>query len=142
MPSKSQKGNQFQDWCAAWILKNSPGSIVHNQKAVAKTIKIRNPKTGQLEDRWVSQRNDILGCIDLIWIRPDGYLTFIQATLDSGVGRKLAEIKKIPWDVTTYAVEVWVKREAGRIAIMRYTPGETLFHIATILRGKHISEAF
>ena len=142
MPSKSQKGNQFQDWCAAWILKNSPGSIVHNQKAVAKTIKIRNPKTGQLEDRWVSQRNDILGCIDLIWIREDGYITFIQATLDSGVGRKLTELKKIPWDVTRYAVEVWVKREAGRISIMRYTPGETLFHIATILRGKHISEAF
>jgi len=142
MPSKSQKGNQFQDWCAAWILKNSPGSVVHNQKSVAKTIKIRNPKTGQLEDRWVSQRNDILGCIDLIWIREDGYITFIQATLDSGVGRKLTELKKIPWDVTRYAVEVWVKREAGRISIMRYTPGETLFHIATILRGKHISEAF
>jgi len=142
MPSKSQKGNQFQDWCAAWILKTTPGSVVHNQKAVAKTIKMRDPKTGQLVDRWVSQRNDIFGCVDLIWIRNDGYLTFIQATLDSGVGRKLTELKKIPWDVTRCAVEVWVKREVGRISIMRYTPGETLFPIASILRGKLISEAF
>lgn len=142
MPSKSQKGNQFQDWCAAWIIKNHPGSITHNQKAVAKTIKMRDPKTGQLVDRWVSQRNDIFGCIDLIWIRPDGYLTFIQATLDSGVGRKLAELKKIPWDVTRCAVEVWVKRDVGRVSIMKYTPGETLFPWAVILRGKYQAEAF
>jgi len=142
MPSKSQKGNQFQDWCAAWILKNSPGSIVHNQKAVAKIIKMRDSKTGQLVDRWVSQRNDILGCVDIVWIWSTGCLVFIQATMDSGVGRKLTELKKIPWDVSMYGVEVWVKREPGRIDILKYTAEKTLLKIATITRGKIAYEAF
>jgi hypothetical protein len=142
MPSKSQKGNQFQDWCAAWILKSYPGSVVHNQKAVAKTIKMRDPKTGQLVDRWVSQRNDILGCIDILWIAPYGRITFIQCTMDSGVGRKLAELKKIPWDLGICHVEVWVKREPGRVDIMAYRSDKTLGKIISILRGKATQEAF
>lgn len=142
MPSKSQKGNQFQDWCAAWILKTTPGSVVHNQKAVAKTIKIRNPNTGQLEDRWVSQRNDILGCIDVLWIDPAGRITFVQCTMDTGVGRKLAELKKIPWNLGVCHVEVWVKREPGRVDIMQYQSDKKLGKITTILRGKAIPEAF
>ena len=140
MPSKSQKGNQFQDWCAKWLAKQYPDAVIHNQKAVAKTIKMRDPKTGQLVDRWVSQRNDLFGCIDIAMIAGTRIL-FIQCTMDTGVGRKLAELKKVPWPLYV-GVEVWVKREPGRVDVMRYTPEKTLAKVGTILRGKFQLEAF
>lgn len=90
MPTKSQKGNQFQDWIQKWLEKQ--GYIVHNQKPAAKMIRRPDPKTGQMRDFWVSSRNDIFSCIDLIAIRPNQIL-WIQATTDTGIGRKKKKIK-------------------------------------------------
>ena len=140
MPSKSQKGNQFQDWVAKWLAKQYPDAVIHNQKSVAKTIKMRDPKTGQLVDRWVSQRNDLFGCIDIAMIAGTRIL-FIQCTMDTGVGRKLTELRKVPWPLFV-GVEVWVKREPGRVDILKYMAEKTLLKIATITRGKIAYEAF
>ena len=39
------RGNAFQDRCAGYL--EAEGYAVHNQKTVAKVIKIRNPRTGR-----------------------------------------------------------------------------------------------
>ena len=136
MKNRSRAGNKFQDWIEAWILKNHPGSVVHNQKAVSKIIKIRDKKTGQLVDRWVSQRNDIFGCIDLVWITAQGTICFIQATEDRGIGRKLAELNKVPWCLSNCLVQLWLKREPGRVDVYNLNRLKELDKICTIIRGK------
>jgi hypothetical protein len=114
--SKAAKGNAFQDWCAKWICESHPGSVVHNQKAVARAIPIVDPKTKRREVRWVSQRNDIFGCIDLIWTSSDKPITWIQCTMDPHIERKEKELRKIPWPPWTL-VQLWVKRGPGKVDI-------------------------
>jgi hypothetical protein len=121
MKSKSAKGNDFQDWCAALLLELFPGSAIHNQKAVAKAIPIKDPKTGKIEVRWVSQRNDIFGCIDLIWIHGES-VTWIQCTMDQGVTRKAKDLGTVAWPDSAN-VELWVKRGPGKVSIFRYWGG-------------------
>ena len=136
MKNTSKTGNAFQDWILKWILENYKGSAVHNQKSVAKVIKLRDPKTGQLVDRWVSQRNDILGCIDLIWVSAAGTIVFIQATMDTGVSRKLEELNKIPWNLANCMVQLWLKREPTRVDIFTLTSGKKLQKTASIVHRK------
>jgi hypothetical protein len=142
MKNRSKTGNAFQDWIQKWILENYRGSAVHNQKSVAKVIKLRDPKTGQLVDRWVSQRNDILGCIDLIWVDAMGFVTFIQATADTGISRKVKELAQVHWNFGRgYNVELWVKRAAGKADIMRLAGRSdfpSLIKIGSIIRRKLI----
>lgn len=134
--SKRQAGNEFQDWIEKWIKKGIPIAEVHNQKTVSQLIKVRDKKTGQLKDIWVSKRNDILGCIDLIVMIPNKAPCFIQATLDTGVTKRAKELAKVPWDFRYCIVQLWMKKKPGEIHIKQFD-GDELKDIARIIRGKY-----
>lgn len=132
--NKARKGNAFQDWCVKWITKNHPGSVCHNQKAVAKIMKIRDPKTGQLVDRWISQRNDILGCIDIIWVSAKMPIVWIQCTTDAHIERKEKDLRSVPWPAYTL-VQLWLKRPGGRVDIFAMLEDKMKL-VCSIVRGK------
>lgn len=136
MVSKRQKGNQFQDWCEKWILENYPGSVIHNQKSFAKLIKVRDKRTGKLKDIWVSTRNDIFSCIDLIVCSPGDPMRFIQATWDSHIGKRQKELMVVPWPWDCCYVELWLKRKPGEIHIKRMAEGGEFFDVGKILNRK------
>lgn len=126
MKSTRQSGNQFQNWCAAWL--EEQGYSVHNQKTVAKLI--RTQKHGLI---WISQRNDIFGC-DIIAMRWGDKPLFIQATLHSAVQKRLDELKKYSWPLDYVIVEVWQKKDK-QVNIKRFD-GEDLVEYGKIIRRK------
>ena len=105
-PSKRQAGNLFQDWIQHWLEER--GWMVHNQKSVARAIKVR----GKLI--FVSQRNDIFGGIDLIAMKENLPTLWIQATLDSGKGRKMEKLAAIPFSWSDN-VQIWIDRGGRQI---------------------------
>lgn len=114
--NKRAKGLEFQRWIKKWLEEKD--WIVHNQVPVGKLIVVKGKKI------FISQRNDIFGC-DLI-ARKDfkNNLNFsmvtlwIQATLDSGITRKVEELKKFPWGRSLGdRVQVWLKTAKGDINI-------------------------
>jgi hypothetical protein len=56
---------------------------------------------------YISQSNDVFGCIDLVAKRRGERTRWIQVTADSGVGRKRKEIEEVPWDPAHDSVEIW-----------------------------------
>ena len=132
--NKARKGNAFQDWCVKWIMKNYPRSVCHNQKAVAKAIPIVDPKTKKREVRWVSQRNDIFGCIDLIWVLPDAPIIWVQCTTDQHIERKEKDLRSVPWPPNTN-VQLWLKRPDKRVDIYNMT-ADNMRLVCSIVRGK------
>jgi len=136
MANKRKKGNQFQDWIVKWILENYPGSVIHNQKTVAKLAKIQDKRTGKLREIWVSARNDIFGCIDLIVCSPGDRMRFIQATMDSHIGKRQKELMIVPWPWDCCFVELWLKRKPGEIHIKRLSDGGEFCDIGKILHRK------
>ena len=150
MPKPKDKrrasGNYFQNWCEKFILKNFPGSHVHNQKAYSKSY--RNVSDGKT--MWFSVRNDLWGCIDLavilphtqpMWkFAPPGKPLFIQATAWSHVTDKLDKIAVVPWDLSHVTVQLWQKREPGRVTIKQLFKNEDGFYlkdVGEIKRGKY-----
>lgn len=118
MQNKRTKGNRFQDWVESWVLKTFPGAAIHNQKTSSKKIVYRDKKTGQLKEQWISTRNDIFGCIDLICILPNSDKTnYIQATEHTGVTKRVKEMEKVPWHFNTMNVYLFQKRERGRVSV-------------------------
>jgi len=97
--NKRAKGNRLQRDVVR-ILKGW-GYTVHNQCAVARPVKIKNRTI------WVSKRNDIFGCIDIVAVRRGSRVRFIQVTADSGIGRKEKELRNVSWDFNFMLVEVW-----------------------------------
>jgi hypothetical protein len=136
MTSKRQKGNQFQDWIANWFKKTCPECAVHNQKTVARMVKVRDKKTWELKDIWVSQRNDIFGCVDLIVVCPGSGVRFIQATLDTSVTKRQKELMVIPWTFGHCSVELWQKKKAGEVHIKVMVEGGEFRDYGKIIRGK------
>ena len=121
MVTKVQKGNQFQDWIQVWLEER--GWCVHNQKSVAKQVRTNR---GMI---WVSKRNDIFGCIDLVAVNGDECL-FIQATMDQGKGRKLNDLLPIAWP-RKCSVQVWIDRGKRRVTVFELS-GEELINIGEI----------
>ena len=107
--STSKTGNQYQDWCVKMLEDMYPGCAIHNQKSVARFM----PSIG----RWISQRNDILGCIDIICIAPIQRPLLIQCTAHKSFTEKLKALEKIPWSLQYCDVQVWMKRAPGRTEI-------------------------
>jgi hypothetical protein len=136
MANKRQKGNQFQDWIEKWIVENCPGSVIHNQKTVSKMIKVRDKKSGKFKDVWISARNDIFGAIDLIVCSPADGLRFIQATMDSHIGKRQKELIAIPWPWGCCVVELWLKKKPGEVHVKRMSEDGEFYDIGKILRGK------
>jgi len=84
MVSTRQKGNQFQDRIQGWLKKRK--WIVHNQKSVSSQIPIKGKMI------WISKRQDIFGCFDLI-AKKNGETLWIQATLHKSLKEKIKKIK-------------------------------------------------
>jgi len=118
--STAKTGNDYQTWCEGMLKEMYPGCAIHNQRAVGKFI----PSIG----RWISQRNDILGCVDIIVIAPVQRPLFIQCTAHKSFTEKLKELGKIPWSLQYCDVQVWMKRAPGRTEI-RYLKLEGMEYI-------------
>ena len=56
---------------------------------------------------WMSLSNDFFGCIDHLGTSLEGKTWFVQTTVDSGIGKKAAEIRLIPWNLRHQNVEIW-----------------------------------
>ena len=139
MTSTVTKGSNFQRWVKKWIESNYPGSVVHNEVTCAKMY----------IDKYISKRNDILGCIDLIAIVPFKKPIFIQATMHAGVGKRLVDMVKVPWDLRYSSVQLWQDKGAGRkvvkeleFEVVDKKMVSKLTNKAEILRGKMTEEVF
>ncbi|MEK6985817.1 MAG: hypothetical protein AABX89_05505 [Candidatus Thermoplasmatota archaeon] len=56
---------------------------------------------------WISQSNDVFGCIDLVGKKRGERTRWVQVTADSGIGRKRREMDEVPWDPIFDSVEIW-----------------------------------
>lgn len=122
MKSTRQKGNQFQHWCAAWL--EEQGYDVYNQKTV-----VHHTKSGT----WVTLAADIFGC-DIVAIKTGEKPLFIQATLHSGVQKRLDELKKYPWPLDYVRVQLWQKR--GNVVNIKELDGQQLLDYKKIIKRK------
>ena len=132
-------GNLFQNWVEKWIIKTYPGAVVHNQKTASTLVKVRDYKTGELKDIWISKRNDILGCIDLLVIMPDKLPLFIQASVHQGVAKRIKELEQVPWNFPHCHVQLWLKRKPGLVQIKEFNMFDSSYglkDVAKIIRGK------
>jgi hypothetical protein len=112
MKSTRQKGQDFQRWVKK-ILEDW-GWTVHNQGLNHRQIFDR--KTHELI--YVSQSQDIFGCIDLICKKPEHKTLWIQATEDTGRAKKEAAMTQVPWSELD-DVQIWMKREDGHVDIFQ-----------------------
>ncbi len=74
--------------------------------------------------RWISQSNDVFGCIDLIAKKTGERTRWIQVTADGGIGRKKDKLDAVPWDGLFDSVEIW--RWVGGRSRRHKTTGELL----------------
>jgi hypothetical protein len=73
---------------------------------------------------WISQSNDVFGCIDLVAKKLGQRTRWIQVTADSGIGRKRREMEEVPWDPQFDSVEIW--RWVGGATRKHKTTGDWL----------------
>lgn len=130
--TRREKGLKFQKWVKDWL--KELGWTVHNQKPVGRMLKIKDKKTKKIKTIYVSQRNDILGCIDLVAKKENKPTLWIQATLHTGVGEKKKALQTVPWGKEDM-VQVWVKREDGHVDIFMLGC-DSLHLIGKIIRRK------
>ena len=128
---RRKRGNDFQDWIAKRLI--AEGWSVHNQKTVSKAI----PMKGKVI--WVSGRNDILAC-DLVAVRPGNKTLFIQATLHSGVQKRVDEMSAVGWELGYQCIQLWQKRESGEVNIKEWH-GSGFTEVGKIIRGKFYAPA-
>ncbi|HUR62432.1 MAG TPA: hypothetical protein VM286_08740 [Candidatus Thermoplasmatota archaeon] len=57
--------------------------------------------------QWGSNANDLLGCIDILALKPGERIRFIQCTAGRDVGRKKRDLAEVPWDPMHASVEIW-----------------------------------
>ena len=129
MKSRRQKGNQFQDWIQKYL--ESKGYIVHNQKSVSSLVKTSK---GNI---WVSKRNDLFRCFDILALHREEKILFIQATLHTSVSEKEKKIKEILnyIPISHCQIQLWQKIETGRIVISELV-GDKFIRTSEIQRGK------
>lgn len=131
--NRRAKGLAYQRWVKAWIEENMPGSIVHNQPMNHFCI---------APGKWVCRSNDILGCIDVIAIVPNGKPMFIQCTMDGHIEKRFQELIKVPWSFWHTDVELWVKNKKGATVckrLMQVNGKLILADISRIERRKKIN---
>lgn len=56
---------------------------------------------------YMSQSNDVFGCVDLVAKKRGQPTLWIQVTADSGIGRKKDDLLKIPWTPGVDDVRIW-----------------------------------
>jgi hypothetical protein len=131
MTSKRAKGSAFERWVEAWLIKNDPSCKVHRQVSLSKYI----PSKGI----FVSTRNDILGCIDLICVSPSMGVTFIQATMHTGTGKKMNDLRQVPWPYDKVNVQLWQKKCPRRVVIWSLKESRE-YLIGEIQNGKWVEK--
>lgn len=147
--STRQKGATFQRWCKKWL--EEQGYVVHNQPVASKLVYVKSkacprfPAVAGLPQsdfyqrgggrlRWVSVRNDIFG-VDLIAIKKGEKPRYIQCTEHHGIEKRYAEFIRFPWPLEHCSVELWTKKELGRVVIRCFT-GDVLERLGEIERRK------
>lgn len=124
---KRKKGLIFQNWIKRFL--EGKGYLVHNQKAGGRLI--RNKR----KSFYVNINRDIFGLFDLIAIKKNKKIRWIQATCDSSLKRRIEKIKKIPLSRKFNSLEIWQKRKWGvRVININRKPKE----IMRILKGRII----
>jgi len=109
-----KRGLDFQRWIKGWLEER--GWMVHNE----------TPSTRPFYDKkkkkliFISHRNDIFKCIDLI-AKKDSRTLWIQATLHKSVKDKVEKLKEVPW-ADNDEVFVFQKIDRQEIIIWRYSP--------------------
>ncbi len=110
MVPKRKKGLLFQSWIKRFLEKK--GYLVHNQKPSGRLV--RNKK----RSFYVSINKDIFGVFDLVAIKKNCKIRWIQATCDSSLKRRIEKIKKIPLSRKFNSLEIWQKKK-GEIKIIK-----------------------
>ncbi|MCS7250184.1 MAG: hypothetical protein N2323_07515 [candidate division WOR-3 bacterium] len=124
---KRRKGLTFQNWIKKFL--EDRGYLVHNQRAGGRLV--RNKK-GSF---YVNLNKDIFGVFDLIAIKKNKKIRWIQATCDSSLKRKIEKIKKIPLSRRFNSLEIWQKKKWGvRVILIDRKPKE----IMKIMKGRII----
>lgn len=100
--NRSQKGTVIE--LTAIKILTAAGYVVH--RCVRTGFK-RGP-------RYISQSNDVFGCIDLVAKKHGERTRWIQVTAHSGIGQKKADLDKVPWDPLFDSVEIWRWVGGGR----------------------------
>ena len=120
MTTRRQSGNNFQNWIEKWVLKEFPGAAVHNFKPVLKRYFIPDPVTKKPKQIFRSANQDLFNCIDLeIKLPTCGKMIYIQATLHTSVRKRLDELSVVLWDFDHQIVQLWQKKEPGRIVVQQ-----------------------
>ena len=98
--------------------------------------KLKDGTPGPL--KLMTKGDDIFGC-DLIVMTPFQGLTFVQATRDRSIKKRLEEIKKYPWDtITKYAkVQLWQKVGSRIVKIYGFN-GKNLVQVGKIENRKFL----
>lgn len=112
------RGLAFQRWIRDWLQEKD--WLVHNQTPSGRMIYIKNkPKP-----IFVSQRNDIFGCFDLIAKKMNHDTLWIQATLHKSLKAKIETIDEDARKYFTVSddIQIWIKRETGAIDIYWLEP--------------------
>ena len=130
--SRTQKGTAFQRWVRDWLVEQ--GYDVHNQATAGRQVRIPRKQVlptggekvkikGEYDTAWLSQRNDIFGC-DLIAMKQEEKLRYIQCTEHTGIQKRSIEFAKYKWPFRHCSVELWSKVGRGhdmRVVIRRFT---------------------
>jgi len=140
--TKREKGLAFQRWIKKWM--EGRGWNVRNFSSIPKMIKYKNPKTGQLEIRFISLKQDCFGA-DLVarqfdYVFNTGRLYWIQATLDSSVTKRIEEFKKhFKNTLDGESLQIWIKNKKGEVNIKEviiFNKKTSVRDIGKIVRGK------
>lgn len=84
---------------------------------------VRTPvKVGKF---FISQSNDVFGCIDLIAKKKGERTRWVQVTKDKGIGRKKKDLSQVPWDKDFDSVEVWIWK-ARKLKDIKAEPGQKM----------------
>jgi len=122
--NKRKKGLDFQDWIKKFL--EEKGWTVHNQRPVGKLV----------GKNYISQRNDIFGCVDLIAKKENKPTIWIQASLSPNLEKRLKEFLQLGniWN-SEDLVQVWIKRKSGLVDIFQVF-GTELHLVGKIIRRK------
>lgn len=130
---RRRRGVEFQRWIANWLMDR--GWTVHNQPM--RSVRVFSKKAKA--PIFVSVSQDIFNCIDLVAKKKGRSTLWVQATLDTTIGRKEEKLNTVPWLPWHHGdeVEVWVKRADSHVDVfVRQTSGELIL-AGKIVRGIH-----
>jgi hypothetical protein len=135
MKSTRQKGQEFQRWAKKWLEER--GWTIHNQGLNHR--RIVDPKTKEII--YVSQAQDIFGCVDLIAKKALHKTLWIQCTEDTGRAKKETAMLLVPWSDLD-DVQIWMKRGDGHTDIFRLNYSAPEFSLlGKIIRRKFFCTA-